>query len=124
MDIKKFLDKYNGEIRYFERDGGAEVAFPFKFVNDDKICSVFISEDDTGLFTVTDNGNTLQYLENSGVDANEYAQKIKSICKLFDLEYENGVFKRILGEYESNQTFTQLTSFLVGISHIATVNRF
>ena len=123
MDIKKFLQKYNEEIRYFERDGGVEVALPFKFVNDDRICSVFISEDDAGLFTVTDNGNTLQYLENIGVDANEYADKIKRICKLFDLEYENGVFKRILGEYETNQTFTQLTSFLVRISHIATVNR-
>ena len=123
MDIKKFLSKYSEEIRYFGRDGGYEVAFPFKFVNDDKISSVFISEDETGLFTITDNGNTMLYLENRGVDTDEYAVKIKRICKLFDLECENGIFKRNLGEYETNQTFTQLTSFLVGISHIATIDR-
>lgn len=124
MDIKKFLSKYNEEIRYAELDGGYEIAFPFKFVNDDRISSVFISEDETGLFTVTDNGNTLKYLENSGVDVREYANKIKKICKLFNLEYNNGEFKGILGEYETNQTFTQLTSFFAGISHIATVHRF
>lgn len=124
IDIEKFLKKYNEEIRYAECGNGYEIAFPFKFCNDDRISSIFISEDESGLFTVTDNGNTIRYLENMGIDMQEYADKIKKICKLFHLEFENGVFKGILGEYETNQTFVQLTGFLIGISHIATVHRF
>lgn len=124
MDIEKFLLKYNEEIRYADCGNGYEIAFPFKFCNDDRISSVFISEDETGLFTITDNGNTMKYLDNIGVDPQEYADKIKKICKAFNLEFENGMFKGVLGEYESNQTFVQLTNFLIGISHIATVHRF
>ena len=124
MDIEKFLKKYHEEIRYAKCGNGFEIAFPFKFCHDDRISSVFISEDETGLFTITDNGNTVKYLENMGVDVQEYADKIKKICKLFDLEFANDEFKGVLGEYETNQTFVQLTNFLVGISHIATVHRF
>ena len=121
MDIKKFLQKYNETIRYAEVNGGYAIAFPFKFYNDDHISSVFISEDESGLFTITDNGNTMLYLENMCVDIEEYASKINKICELFNLTIENGIIKSILGEYETNQTFTMLTNFLIGISHIATV---
>lgn len=124
IDIEKFLQKYNEHIRYAEHENGYEIAFPFKFYNDDHISSVFISEDESGLFTITDNGNTVKYFENMGVDAHAYADKIKKICKDFDLEFENGQFKGILGEYETNQTFVQLTKFLIGISHVSTVYRF
>lgn len=124
MDIEKFLRKYNEEIRYAACGNGYEIAFPFKFCNDDRISSVFVSEDETGLFTVTDNGNTLKYFEDAGVNPQEYADKIKKICKTFNLEFEDGKFKGILGEYETNQTFVQLTGFLMGISHIAMVHRF
>ncbi|MDE7454301.1 MAG: DUF1828 domain-containing protein [Clostridia bacterium] len=124
MDIQKFLQKYNEEIRYAEYDNGYEIAFPFKFYNDCQTSSVFISEDETGLFTITDNGNTMRYFENMGIDPQKYADKIKIICDMFDLTFENGIFKGILGEYETNQTFTHLTNFLIGISHVATVYRF
>ena len=55
MNIKKFLQKYNETIHYAEYDNGCEIAFPFKLYNDDHISSVFIKEDETGLFTITDN---------------------------------------------------------------------
>ena len=124
MDIEIFLRKYNEHIRYAEQENGYQIAFPFKFYNDDHISSVFISEDETGLFTITDNGNTMKYFENMGVNPEEYAAKIKKICKTFDLSFEDGTFKGILGEYETNQTFVHLTKFLIGISHISTVHRF
>ena len=124
MNIEEFLKKYNEEIKYAKCGNGFEIALPFKFYNDDHISSFFISEDETGLFLITDNGNTVKYLENMGVDMQEYSGKIKKICKLFNLEFECDVFKGVLGEYESNQTFVQFTNFLVGISHIATVHRF
>ena len=121
MDIKKFLQKYNEHIKYAERDNGYDIAFPFKFYNDDHISSVHISEDETGLFTITDNGNTMLYLENMCVNVEKHADKIQKICKLFNLTIENGTVKSILGEYITNQTFTQFTSFLIGISHLATI---
>lgn len=124
MNIEKFLQKFNEEIRYAEVGGGYEVAFPFKFYNDDRISSIFISESESGLFTVTDNGNTLRYLEDNGVNPKEYADKIKKICKTFNLKFENGEFKGVLGEYETNLTFTQLMKFFIGISHVSTVHRF
>lgn len=122
MDIQKFLQKYNEHIRYAEYENGYEIAFPFKFYNDSHISSVFISEDETGLFTITDNGNTMKYFENRGIDPQEYADKINKICDMFDLTYEKGEYKGILGEYETNLTFVQLTKFFIGISHIATVD--
>ncbi|MDE7439251.1 MAG: DUF1828 domain-containing protein [Clostridia bacterium] len=124
MDIKKFLQEFNEKIRYAERGDGYEIAFPFKFLNDSQISPLFISEDEAGLFTITDNGNTINYLENFGVNPEDYADKIKSICEAFDITYENGEFKGILGEYETNQTFTMLSKFFMGISHISTVHRF
>ena len=124
MDIKKFLQNYNEEIRYAECGDGYEIAFPFKFLNYSEISSVFISEDENGLFTVTDNGNTIKYLENTGVGVEEYADKISKICRAFNLTYEDGEFKGVLGEYETNQTFTMLSKFFMGIAHISTVHRF
>ena len=124
MDIKNFLENYNEKIVYAERDGGYEIAFPFKLYNDDHISSVFITEDETGLFTITDNGNTFLYLENMGVDIEKYASKVKKIYKMFNLTIENGLVKGVLGEYETNQTFTHLSNFLIGISHIATLKYF
>ena len=121
MDINIFLQKYNEHIKYAKRDGGYDIAFPFKFYNDDHISSVHISEDETGLFTITDNGNTMLYLENMCVNIEEHTDKIQKICKLFNLTIENGIVKSILGEYITNQTFTQLTNFLIGISHLATI---
>lgn len=124
MDIQKFLEKFNEEIRYAECGDGYEIAFPFKFPNDDHISSVFISEDETGLFTVTDNGNTFLYLENNGVDVEKHANRITEICRRFHLTIEDGVVKGVLGEYETNQTFTQLVSFYVGISQLAALKYF
>ena len=124
MDIEKFLHKFNEGIRYAEYGSGYEIAFPFKFCNYSHIFPLFISEDENGLFTITDNGNTMKYFEDMGVNPEEYADKIKKICKTFDLSFENGMFKGILGEYETNQTFVHLTKFLIGISHISTVHRF
>lgn len=119
MDIKKFLQKFNEAIRYTESGNGYEIAFPFAFPNDDHISSVLISEDETGLFTITDNGNTFLYLENNGVNMKKHAGKIKEICKRFHFTIDHGTVKGILGEYETNQTFTQLTSFYIGISQLA-----
>lgn len=123
MDIRKFLQKFNEHIKYAEWGNGCLIAFPFKFYNDCCIPSMFISENETGSFTLTDNGSTMRYFENMGVDPREYADKINQICDMFDLTYENGMYKCILGEYETNLTFVQLTKFFVGISHIATVYR-
>lgn len=124
MDIQKFLKKFNDTIRYSEFGNGYEIAFPFAFPNDDHYSSVFISEDGTGSFTITDNGNTFLYLENNGVDIEKHASRIKEICKLFHLTIDNGTVKGILGEYETNQTFTQLTNFYVGISQLAMLKYF
>ena len=124
MNIKEFLDKFNEDIVYAERDGGYEIAFPFKLYNDDHISSVFITEDKTGLFEITDNGNTFEYLENMGVDIDKFTDKVKKICDMFNLTIEDGLVKGVLGEYETNQTFTNLSNFLIGISHIATLKYF
>lgn len=124
MDITEFLKRYNEEIRYARCDGGYEIAFPFKLYKDDHISSVVICEDETGLFTITDNGNTMLYLDNMGVDVERYSDKIKKICKMFGLTVEDGIVKGYLGEYETNLTFVMLSNFLVGISHIATLKYF
>ena len=43
-----------------------------------------------------------------GVNIEDYASKVKKICKMFNLTIENGIIKGNLGEYETNQTFTHL----------------
>ena len=124
MDVEVFLRKYFEEIK-FERCGkGYDISFPFKFCNDDRIPSFYIEEDDSGAFTVTDNGNTFKYLEYSGVNTEDYKDKIAKICKLYRLENEGGIIKKVLGDYQTNMTFVQLTGFMVGISHIAMIKNF
>ena len=123
MDVKEFLNKYFETIRYAEQDDGYQIAFPFRLYNDDHISSVFIREEPSGLFTITDNGNVFKYFENFGVDERQYEEKIKKICEMFNLTIENGIVKGVLGEYITNQTFTQLQNFLTGISHLATLGR-
>ena len=124
MDITEFLNKFNDAIKYAEYNGGYEIAFPFKLYNDDHISSVFITQNETGLFTITDNGNTMKYLDNNGVDIEKYSSRIKKICDMFNLTIEGDTVKSVLGEYETNQTFTMLTNFLIGISHIVTLRCF
>ncbi len=108
-------------IVYEKDDIGYQIAFPFKLFNDDHISSCHITEDETGLFTITDNGNVFKYYENNGILFENYQKKIKQICRMFHLCIEDGIIKRTLGEYETNQTFVQLMSFFVGISHLCTI---
>ena len=124
MDIKVFLEKYMDKIKYVEEADGYQIAFPFKLYNDDHISSCHIKEDSTGVFIVSDNGNVFKYFENNGIVMDNYQKQIKQICKMFSLYIEDGCVKKVLGEYETNQTFVQLTNFFIGISHLATMNRF
>ena len=124
MDINVFLEKYMEDIKYVEDNDGYEMAFPFKLYNDDHISSCHIKENSMGLFIVSDNGNVFKYFENNGIKLENYQMQMKKICDMFDLYIEEGCMKKVLGEYETNQTFVQLTNFFIGISHLATMNRF
>ncbi|MDE6407634.1 MAG: hypothetical protein K2K50_03395 [Anaeroplasmataceae bacterium] len=124
MDIDVFLKNYMNHIKYAEDNDGYEIAFPFKLYNDDHISSCHIKEESTGLFIVSDNGNVFKYFENNGINLNAYQKQVNKICDMFDLYIEDGYVKKVLGEYETNQTFVQLTNFFIGISHLATMNRF
>ncbi len=124
MDLELFLKKFNEEIKYASYDDGYEIAFPFKLYNDDHISSCFIKEDETGVFIISDNGNVFNYFDNHGISTENYQKQIKQICKMFGLFIEDGCVKKILGEYETNQTFVQLFNFFVGISHLVTMKYF
>lgn len=122
MDIKNFLNTFLTSFDCYEENNGLVFVLPNKYNYAEKRTSFFITEETNGGFTISDRGQTLNYLEDEmDVDLAGYSNFINKLCKQYEIKLENKVFTAHLASFETNQTMINLLNFLGAMQTIANI---
>lgn len=119
--MNTFITALRESFSVREYENGWILSTPMMYSGADHTLSFYIVPNEGGSFTVSDRGETLEYLREC-VDPRRFEGRIASICERFEIVLENGVFYRTLASYASNQTMRNLYTFLGAMYMIANVD--
>ena len=115
--IEQLTDLYSVQIV----DDGIILRTAIMYAGADHTFSFFIQLQGEGSYTITDRGQTLDYLREN-IDPNKYLDKIHKICERFEIELTDGVFIGRLASIASGQTMRNLSKFIGAMNIIANVD--
>ena len=124
MDIEKFLDSYFNSTTATKVENGFLLTTPimYKFSNTREV--FLLTEDEDGFVTISDQGRTMDYVNENGIEIEKYNEAIKNICKQNDIVFENNCFKRELPSYQTNQIMRALFAYFGALNTIANLDDF
>ena len=121
--MEKFLDHLRESYSVREHEDGFIINTPILYRFADHTFSFFLKSNDGCGFTVSDRGETLDYL-NECFDPAQYMDKIQAICKYFSITLENDVFTGQIASYETNQAMRTFHIFIGAMNMIANIDVF
>ncbi|MBR2370506.1 MAG: DUF1828 domain-containing protein [Clostridia bacterium] len=102
---------------------GIVLKTPIMYQAADHTFSFLISRNASGNLTVTDRGQTIDYLREN-LDVNKYADFIRTVCQRFEIKYEQGAFYAHVASVESGQTARTVCTFIGAMNMIANADLF
>lgn len=121
--MEEFMKHLRESYSCREYEDGFIISTPIMYHFADHTFSFFIKEDEVCGFTITDRGETLDYL-NECFDPAIYMDKIQTICKHFSITLENDVFSAHIASYMTNQTMRTFHMFIGAMNMIANIDLF
>ncbi len=121
--MNKFINCLRESYQCREHEDGFIISTEIMYTYADHTFSFFIKNEDNCGFTISDRGQTLNYL-NECFDPEKYADKIQAICNHFSITRENDVFSAHIASYETNQTIRTFHAFVEAMSMIANIDIF
>lgn len=124
MDYKEFISNIFGSIKIVtEDDNNFIIIVPTKYRFSDNSTRFKITMIDNNVI-INDRGNTLQYLKDIYVETENYAEQIKNICKINDIEIKNGAFEKNLSNLNClERDFFNFINTMYLIANIDALNR-
>ena len=120
MDYKEFISNIFGSIKIVTEDENSFIIIvPTKYRFSDNSTRFKITIIDNNVI-ISDRGNTLQYLKDIYVETENYAEQIKNICRINDIEIKNGVFEKNLSNL--NNLERDFFNFINTMYLIANIN--
>ena len=119
--MNDFIKQLNEIYSHKTSEDGIILETPIMYAAADHSFSFFIKPCKEKGFTVTDRGQTMDYLREN-VNPSKYEKKIERICKLFGIELIEGEFVGKLASLESGQTMRNLHTFIGTMNIIANVD--
>lgn len=124
MNIEKFLDSYFNSITATKTENGFLLKTPIMYKFADTREVFLLTEDEDGYVTISDQGRTMDYVNDNGIEIEKYDEVIKNLCKKNDIEVENNCFKRELPGYQTNQIMRALFAYFGVLNTIANLDDF
>ena len=118
--MNSFIEKLKTSYSYQSSEDGIILHTPIMYTYADHSFSFFIKRSEGDGFTVTDRGQTLDYLRENA-DPNKYGEKIAKICEHFGIELIGREFVGKLSSLESGQTMRNLHKFMGAMNIIANI---
>lgn len=121
--MEKFIENLKSSYTVEKYKDGFVLYTPIMYKYADHTFSFYIKQNENGGFTITDRGQTLDYLDEA-FDPMEYWDSILKVCKKFEIDFNDGVFSGKIASYQTNQTMRTLNIFIGAINIIANIDVF
>ena len=115
--MEEIKEMYNCQVT----EDGILLRTPIMYDAADHTFSFLIRQCGENAYTVTDRGQTLEYLREN-MNPNKYAEKIARICEHFEIEQIGGEFVGTLASLASGQTLRNLHKFIGTMHMIACID--
>lgn len=120
--MKELKDKLINAFSVCECGDGILLLTPVMYQGADHGFSFYVEKRGSS-FTVSDRGQTLDYLSEN-LNPGIYAERIEAVCKRFEITLTDGVFYGKLASIESGQTMRNLFKFIGAMNMIANIDAF
>ena len=121
--MERFLKEFYSSYSCKEYRDGILLSTPIMYQGADHTFSFYITQNKTGSFTISDNGETLDYMREN-FNPEKYMDKIMSVCERFSITLENNAFIGKIASYESNQAMRTFNIFIGAMNIIANIDIF
>ncbi len=120
--MKKMKDNLIKIFSMCEYGNGILLLKPIMYQGADHSFSFYVEKRGNG-FTVSDRGETLEYLSEN-LNPGIYAERIEAVCERFEITLTDGAFYGRLASIESGQTMRNLFKFIGAMNMIANIDAF
>lgn len=119
--MKNFIEQLTNLYSTQMADDGVILRTAIMYAGADHTFSFYIKPCGENSYTITDRGQTLEYLREN-LDPNKYLDKICKICERFEIELIDGEFVGRLASLSSGQTMRNLHKFIGAMNIIANID--
>lgn len=119
--MKNFIQQLTNSYSIQVVDDGIILRTSIMYSGADHTFSFCIKPRGESGYTVTDGGQTLDYLREN-LDINKYLDKIQQVCERFEIQLIDGAFVGSLASLASGQTIRNLHKFIGAMNIIANID--
>ena len=124
IDVERILDDYRNDttVRYGNSDDSVFITLPFFHTKTDESVAIKVTEQQDGLPVLSDCHTTIDYLEERGVEPDDYSERLEQILKRFGLRRDGNVFRMTVPSADDTYIKLYLGYFIQAISIIANID--